>query len=106
MPGSRSGPRREAVRVHAHRARLCVRVLSIARGFQERRGSLAALLQSVLNARRRIDDMASRDWMARATNRRQPAPARPQRERHFGPFGGRYVAETLMPLLLKLGRGL
>ena len=25
---------------------------------------------------------------------------------HFGSFGGRYVAETLMPLLLKLESGL
>ena len=26
----------------------------------------------------------------------------PDSHGHFGPFGGRYVAETLMPLLLKL----
>jgi tryptophan synthase beta chain len=26
----------------------------------------------------------------------------PDARGHFGPFGGRYVAETLMPLLLKL----
>jgi tryptophan synthase beta chain len=30
----------------------------------------------------------------------------PDERGHFGIFGGRYVAETLMPLILELGEGL
>ena len=30
------------------------------------------------------------------------APRLPDAEGHFGPYGGRYVAETLMPALLEL----
>src|SRR5574342_34699 len=33
-----------------------------------------------------------------------PAPRVPDRRGHFGPYGGRYVAETLMPALTELER--
>ena len=32
-------------------------------------------------------------------------PKVPDRHGHFGPYGGRYVAETLMPALTELERG-
>jgi tryptophan synthase beta chain len=34
-----------------------------------------------------------------------PLPKLPDRRGHFGPYGGRYVAETLMPALAELERG-
>src|SRR3970040_2805934 len=41
--------------------------------------------------------------MAHTKNTSSP-PRRPDRRGHFGPYGGRYVAETLMPALVELER--
>ena len=38
----------------------------------------------------------------RSSNNLSSLPKLPDRSGHFGPFGGRYVAETLMPALAEL----
>jgi hypothetical protein len=58
-----------------------------------------------VNARRRGATPPSRRQVrAIARDRPQFLPHRPDERGHFGIYGGRFVAETLMPLILEVER--